>query len=205
MRQTIAGWVAGAALAVAMGSAPAAACAVVDPCSPNYQGAYRGGYHHHGYAERLPDPTGPQYYYVNHGPTYTGPGNLAPEPTYQERAVIGWKAYHHRPYRRHYRGGPYANPTTHYYHGAPRVHGPAVYTYQPRRSHFRPRPAAKTKYYYTERQGYGPAVRPGIAPRFYGPKTMAHGPRAHTNPRYAAPRQSAPRLTKPGSVTKPQI
>ena len=27
---------------------------------------------------------GPQYYYVNQGPTYTGPGNFAPYPIYQE-------------------------------------------------------------------------------------------------------------------------
>ena len=26
-----------------------------------------------------------QYYYVNQGPTYTGPGNFAPYPIYQER------------------------------------------------------------------------------------------------------------------------
>jgi hypothetical protein len=57
----------------------------------------------------LPDPVqqyhsvspAPQYYYVNQGPTYSGPGNFAPYPTYQESAVSGWDAYRHRP---HYYG-----------------------------------------------------------------------------------------------------
>jgi hypothetical protein len=56
-----------------------------------------GGWAH----ERLPDPEyqyhthaypAQQYYYVNQGPTYTGPGNFAPYPTYQEGG------YRHRPY-----------------------------------------------------------------------------------------------------------
>ena len=38
-----------------------------------------------------------QYYYVNQGPTYSGPGNFAPYPTYQESA-LGWDTY-----RRHRR------------------------------------------------------------------------------------------------------
>jgi hypothetical protein len=42
-----------------------------------------------------------QYYYVNQGPTYTGPGNFAPYPTYQESAVSGWDAPHFRPWRMH--------------------------------------------------------------------------------------------------------
>ena len=31
-----------------------------------------------------------QYYYVNQGPTYTGPGNFAPYPGYEEGALPGW-------------------------------------------------------------------------------------------------------------------
>ncbi len=46
-----------------------------------------------------------QYYYVNQGPTYSGPGNFAPYPTYQESA-LGWDGYrrHRRPHvlRRYY-------------------------------------------------------------------------------------------------------
>jgi len=48
-----------------------------------------------------PDPVH-QYYYVNQGPTYSGPGNFAPYPTYQESA-LGWDAYRSRPYHAHRR------------------------------------------------------------------------------------------------------
>jgi hypothetical protein len=40
-----------------------------------------------------------QYYYVNQGPTYTGPGNWAPAPTYQEGGVYQRPYYGHRAYR----------------------------------------------------------------------------------------------------------
>ena len=76
--------------------------------------------------ERLPSPT--QYYYVNQGPTFSGPGNFAPVPTYQESAVSGWNAYS-RPYYYPYDGGRYANAMHHYYDGAP-VTGPAMYSYR---------------------------------------------------------------------------
>jgi hypothetical protein len=49
--------------------------------------------------ERLPDPVH-QYYYVNQGPTYSGPGNFAPYPTYQESAVSG--VHRERVLRRYY-------------------------------------------------------------------------------------------------------
>lgn len=213
MRQTIAGLIAGAALAATMASAPAQACAVADPCS---RGGY--GYHghsHHGYGasygvrERLPDPAGPQYYYVNHGPTYTGPGNFAPVPTYQERAVTGWQSYK-RPYYYGYNGGPYGNATNHYYDGAPDVQGPAIYTYrgarththQYRRTHLRSKRVAPPKYYYAARPSLryghvsprtGYAVRPGYAPRFHSPRhSMAHGPRVTRTPQYATPRGVRP-------------
>jgi hypothetical protein len=167
MRKTIAGLIAGAAFAATMATAPAQACVVTDPCGYGYG----HGYHrHYGYAvrERLPDPAGPQYYWVNQGPTFTGPGNFAPVPTYQERAVIGSR-YYGRPYRYGYNGGPYGNATSHYYDGA-RVQGPAVYSYrfgrryhQHHRMHFRPHRVAP-KYYYTQRS--------------HG-HSMAHGPRMH--------------------------
>ena len=127
------------------------------------------------FREQLPNlDAGPQYYYVNQGPTYTGPGDIAPVPTYQERAVLGSR-YYGRPYRYRYDGGPYGNATSHYYDGA-MVQGPAVYTYRFRRhhhhahrTHVRPHRSAP-KYYYTQRSsGYA----------------MAHGPRAHhMKPRY---------------------
>jgi len=166
MRKTIAGLIAGAAFAATMATAPAQACVVTDPCGYGY------GYHHHHYGygvrERLPDPAGPQYYWVNQGPTFTGPGNFAPVPTYQERAVVGSR-YYGRPYRYGYDGGPYGNATSHYYDGAPAVHGPAVYSYRfgrrhhhhHHRMHLRPHRSAP-KYYYTQRS--------------HG-HSMAHGPR----------------------------
>src|SRR5204863_431538 len=61
--------------------------------------------------ERLPDPAmqyhsrvvgSPQYYYVNQGPTYTGPGNFAPYRYYEESAISGWGP--HRYASRRHRG-----------------------------------------------------------------------------------------------------
>jgi len=51
-----------------------------------------------------------QYYYVNQGPTYTGPGDFAPRPTYHEGAygprVYGYRA--HRYYRPYHHGYGYS-------------------------------------------------------------------------------------------------
>lgn len=144
MRQTIAGLIAGVAFAATMATAaPAQACAVTDPCGSygyyayNYGCGY--GYGACGVRERLARPdfyqryASPQYYWVNQGPTYTGPGAFAPVPTYQERAVVGSR-YYGRPYRYDYDGGPYGNATSHYYDGAA-VQGPAVYSYRFARRH----------------------------------------------------------------------
>jgi hypothetical protein len=180
MRQTISGLV--AAIAVVTASAvPAMACgggglfqsscapcgqAYVEPCAQpqvyvapaptySYSGCNTGC---GGWAyERLPDPVH-QYYYVNQGPTYTGPGNFAPYPTYQESAISGWGAYRHRPYYYGYDGGRYADATTHYYDGAG-LEGPAIYSYRAHR-HFRPW-RMHHGYRYSER----PSVRYGYAPR----------------------------------------
>jgi hypothetical protein len=170
MRQTISGLV--AAVAVMTASAvPAMACggglfdsscspcgqAYGSPCAQTYapivtySGCNTGC---GGWAfERLSDPV-QQYYYVNQGPTYTGPGAFAPYPTYQESAVSGWNAYRRRPYYYGYDGGRYANATNHYYDGVG-VEGPAVYSYRARR-HFRP----------SYRYGYAPSR--SYAPRYYG-------------------------------------
>jgi hypothetical protein len=113
MRQTISGLV--AAIAV-MSAAPAMACGgglfqsscspcgYVDPCAapvyvaPVYSGCNTGcgGWGH----ARLADPEH-QYYYVNQGPTYTGPGSWAPQPSYEEDALPV------RPYYGGYRARPY--------------------------------------------------------------------------------------------------
>src|ERR1700756_3988597 len=130
MRHLIKGLVAAFAVMTA-GAAPAMACGyggccgeVVSPCATTYAvpaytyeptyiynstPAYSGcggcktatawGY------ERLAEPT-TQYYYVNQGPTYSGPGAFAPEPTYQEDAGPSYYGYgyrhHYRPYGYHY-------------------------------------------------------------------------------------------------------
>ena len=154
MRQTFSGLL--AALAVVTASAaPAMACGLfegscspcgagyVNPCaipqvyvSPAPTHSYYGCNTGCGWAhERLPDPVH-QYYYVNQGPTYTGPGNWAPLPTYQESAVFRWDAYRRRPYYYGYDGGRYANAINHYYDGVG-VEGPAIYSYRAR-PHFRP-------------------------------------------------------------------
>ena len=124
MRKTIAGLIAGVAFAATMTvTAPAQACAVVDPCGYGYYGYGYGGYAGYGYGgyagyrygygygvrERLARPDAyqtyarPQYYWVNQGPTYTGPGNYAPVPVYQERAAIAPQYYYGRRYRYGYR------------------------------------------------------------------------------------------------------
>jgi len=168
MRQMIAGLIAGVAFAATMATAaPAQACAVTDPCGNYGYYAYNNGcgYGACGVRERLPDPAGPQYYWVNQGPTYTGPGNFAPVPTYQERAVVGSR-YYGRPYRYGYDGGPYGNATSHYYDGAPGVQGPAVYSYRFARRHYHRgyhhmhhRPYRATPKYYHARH-YGHRVKP---------------------------------------------
>jgi len=191
MRQKIAGLFAGIVLAATMSAAPVQACTAIDPCGNwGYYGYGAGcgnglgcgtssgagaGYDYDGYGytvrERLPDPTAgfayqnSQYYYVNQGPTYTGPGNYAPFPTYQERAVGGWPVSS-RPYYYGYNGGPYANASHHYYNGAPGVSGPMVYSYRWGRRHYAHRGYRSyraPKYYYAARPGvrYGHAARRG--------------------------------------------
>lgn len=171
MRKTIAGLIAAVAFTSAMAVSSAKACVVTDPCGG--YGYY--GYYGYGVRERLPDPAGPQYYWVNQGPTFTGPGNFAPVPTYQERAVIGSR-YYGRPYRYGYDGGPYGNATNHYYDGAPGVGGAAVYSYRfPRhyqyRSHYR-------SHYRTHFSSYRGAPNSHYAKRSYG-HTAAHGSRGY--------------------------
>ena len=136
MRKTLTGLAAVVAVMTVSAAAPAMACGGYSTgCGGGYHGPYSYGYT--GY------PTGytssrhaghhaqTQYYYVNQGPTYTGPGTWAPYPTYQERAVSGSSAYT-QPYYYGYNGGPYANTSHHYYDGAVAT-GPQIIRYQPRR------------------------------------------------------------------------
>jgi hypothetical protein len=176
MRQMFSGLV--AAVAVMAVSAPAMACgggglfssgcspcaqAYVNPCTQqSYYGPYDQSAGVVAY-ERVPSPT--QYYYVNQGPTYTGPGNLAPLPEYQERAVSGWSAYG-RPYHYGYNGGRYASANHHYYDGAA-VSGPAVYSHRWHRHHHR--------YMHGMQR---PSMRYGYMPHRYAPRYSA-APRYH--------------------------
>ena len=110
MRQTISGLVAAIAV-VAASAAPASACGLFDSgcgqsyvAAPVYSGCGCGAAY-----ERLPDPAYQygvqsypavhQYYYADQGPTFTGPGDFAPHPTYQEGALPYYGGYHsHRHY-----------------------------------------------------------------------------------------------------------
>jgi hypothetical protein len=137
MRYMIKGLVAAFAVMTA-GAAPASACGyggccgeVFSPCATTYavptyayEPAYTYAYAstpaysacggcgaaviNWGY-ERLAEPS-TQYYYVNQGPTYSGPGAFAPVPTYQEDAAPGYYGYHHHyhdGYAHHYRYFPH--------------------------------------------------------------------------------------------------
>ncbi len=157
MRRTISGLV--AAIAV-MSAAPAMACgglfgAYASPCAqpevyvapvaPAYTGCGAcGGWSY----ERLSDPAPyypervHQYYYVNQGPTYTGPGDFAPYPTYREggyRIHPHFRAWRHTRYRYGYAAHHgYAPPRAFYGHhmryGA-RMGAPRAYSYHEHMMH----------------------------------------------------------------------
>ncbi len=192
MRNVISKLVAAAALVTAS-AAPAMACgggglfgggcspcgqAYVSPCGA---AAYEGGYGYAGVAsyERLPAPS--RYYYADQGPSFSGPGNYAPYPTYQETALSGPRGYD-RPNYGYYDGGPYGNATNHYSWAQPAYRAPIVYSYQPR---VRP----------SYRYGYRMQPRYGYAQRSYGyhhHRRHFVGPRMYYGPRYAAPRHAYP-------------
>jgi hypothetical protein len=200
MRQTISGLV--AAIALVAGAAPALACGdglftgSCSPCGQAYGSGcsqeYHGGAYRHSAYERLPEPS-PQYFYANQGPTFSGPGMLAPVPTYQESAVSGWGAYNHNTYYG-YDGGRYANATNHYYDGMPATEGPAIYTYRAH-PHFRPWHVSTGYSGFAPRvQRYGYVQRYSLPPRGYG--APHHGMRyggSFVAPRSYGHREQAPR------------
>ena len=169
MRQMVSGLIAAAAV-MTVSAAPASACgglglfsscspcgqAYVSPCAQSYAPAFTyatgcggcGGWAH----ERLPELS-PQYYHVNQGPTYTGPGNFAPVPTYRENAPYGYG----------YGSG--------YGYGGGGYYGGAAVSYPPR-PYYRPW-RARTHYGY----GMRPSVRYGYGVgRGYGVRHgMGHG------------------------------
>jgi len=183
MRQMILKLAAAIAVVTAASAAPAMACGTglfsggCSPCgqayvSPCGQG-YGQGYGYGGVAsyQRLPDPAH-QYYYVNQGPTFSGPGNFAPYATYQETATPGWTGYERGD--GDYDGGPYANR---YSYAQPYAHAPAEYSYQPR---VRP---YQYGYSMRPRMGYGYATR-SYAPRYGYHHRRFAGPRMMYAPRY---------------------
>ena len=128
MRQVISGLVAALAV-IAAGVAPAKACGY--GCAPcGYVAPCGGAYGHPYYApyERLPNPdvqyhaapiAPPQYYYVEQGPTYTGPGDFAPRRVYREGGYYGWHhhAYRHYPWHHHHHWYRYGGrPVLHSYY-----------------------------------------------------------------------------------------
>ncbi|WJR75928.1 hypothetical protein [Bradyrhizobium sp. NP1] len=140
MRQTISGLVAAIAVMTA-GAAPAMACgyAACAPCATAYYSPCGWGFEHLANPEtQYYGATGyyptTQYYYVNQGPTYSGPGAFAPYPTYQENSVA------------------YARP---YYYGAGAA-APAVYPYRWRRHYHAWRRPYHSYRYGWHRYGYGP-------------------------------------------------
>jgi hypothetical protein len=100
MRHLIKGLIAAAAV---MASAPAMACGYSACAQPLVYAAPVAAYGCNSCSwvrERLPDPE-QQYYYVNQGPTYTGPGNWAPYRVYREGSISGYGYGYNRPYRAH--------------------------------------------------------------------------------------------------------
>ena len=148
MRQTISGLFAAFAVLFA-GAAPAMACGY-STCAPTYYApvyaapvyaapTYGCGNCGTGWAyQQLADPQ-TQYYYVNQGPTYTGPGAYAPYPTYHETAVTGWAGYERAPSY-----GGYETPAYYGYH-----HG-----YAPHRYAYGYRPYSWHHHYHVLRRYY---------------------------------------------------
>lgn len=145
MRHLITGLVAAVAV---MAAAPAMACGysgcyapqvvysapvvayTSSGCNPCGGVGYGYGYER----ERLADPV-EQYYYVNQGPTYSGPGAWAPAPVYREATVSGYSDYGYRDdgYSRPNYGYRSYRPRMGYHHGyAPRR------AYAPRYGHYAP-------------------------------------------------------------------
>jgi hypothetical protein len=128
MRQMIKGMLAAFAVMTAGAATPAMACGyggccgVMNPCAPfygytpTYSYTYSSGCGACGNTwahDRLAEPTH-QYYYVNQGPIYSGPGAFAPERVYEERALPVYYGYRH-----HHRHHHWAHEG--YYDGHPMV------------------------------------------------------------------------------------
>ena len=116
MRHLIKGLIAAVAV---MAAAPAMACGYSACVQPQVYAAPVAAYGCNACGggwvrERLPDPE-QQYYYVNQGPTYTGPGNLAPYRVYREGTISGYGYGYNRAYRAH--GYYHRHHAARYYNG----------------------------------------------------------------------------------------
>jgi hypothetical protein len=135
--------------AVTVSAAPALGCGY-DTCTPyaptytyapayTYTQSYGGcGSCNTGWAfEHLAEPA-TQYYYVNQGPTYTGPGAFAPVPSYYEGAgvagpsVYGYRWHHYHPY--HWRG--YRDGNVPYHHSSRYGYMPYYYGHRVLRRYY---------------------------------------------------------------------
>jgi hypothetical protein len=184
MRQMISGLVAAVAV-MAASAVPAMACgglfqsgcspcgeqAYVSPCARAYVPApvYSDCDSCGSVRERLPDPV-QQYYYVDQGPTYTGPGNFAPRPVYREGSVSRWDSYR-RPHYYGYSAHPHYRPWL-------------------ARPHYRFSERPSLRYGYAPRHSYAPQYvqRPHYAPRrdyaprpYYAPHRMTGYGMPHHN------------------------
>ena len=193
MRNVISKLVVAAALMTAS-AAPAMACGGLyssgcSPCSQAYVSScgvsagygyggsygYGGGYSYGGVAayEVLPDPS--RYYYVNQGPSFSGPGNYAPYPTYQETALGGYGRANYGQYGGGYRSVGYS-------YGQPAYRAPVSYGYRPRM-----RPSYRYGYRMQPRH-YGYSQR-SYAPLYgYHQQRYTASPRVMYGQRYSAPR-----------------
>jgi hypothetical protein len=150
MRQMIKGLLAALAVTTA-GVAPAAACGYgggwgsgccntgyVSPCAQTYVPTYSYSYNPCGTCntgwgyERLAEPE-TQYYYVNQGPTYSGPGAFAPQGAYEEEALPTYGYGHQYGYRQQGYGYAYRH------HGYGYGSGYRHYGYAPRHYGYAPR------------------------------------------------------------------
>jgi hypothetical protein len=145
MRQMIKGLLAALAVTTA-GVAPAAACGwgsgccntgYVSPCAQTYAPTYSYSYSGCGTCntgwgyERLAEPE-TQYYYVNQGPTYSGPGAYAPQGAYEEEALPAYGYGHHYGYRHHGYGYGYRHEGYGYGYQRPYHRSWHQYGYAPR-------------------------------------------------------------------------
>lgn len=158
------------------------------PCAQGYGQNYGYGQSYGASYQQLPDPAH-QYYYVNQGPTFSGPGNFAPTQFYQETSTPGWTGYERGD--GDFDGGPYSRSNYGTSYAQPYRHAALEYSYQPR---VRPHSDGYSHRGYAPRYGYSQrSYAPRYSHRSYAPRYGYHqrrfaGPRVMYAPRYAGAR-----------------